>query len=66
MVENSTTSKVLADVLALASSLLALLNLPQLVICVAIRTGFTHRRNSDRAVTLLLVPMALLCGLFGW
>jgi hypothetical protein len=57
------------------TTLLALLNLPLLVICVAIPTAFADRRTSDLPAMLvllvgvtaaLLAATALLWWLFGW
>ncbi|MFM7167945.1 MAG: hypothetical protein ACKO3T_22095 [Planctomycetaceae bacterium] len=75
VVATSIASNFLADVLGQLTTLLALLNLPLLVICVAIPTAFADRRKSDRAATLLLIAggtaavlaaTALLWWLFGW
>lgn len=72
---STTSSSILTDVFAQATSLLTLLNLPLLLICALLPTGFADRRRSDLPVILVLlvggtaavlVAMALLWGLFGW
>jgi len=74
IITSSNNALALAAALAQITSLLALLNLPILVICLAMPTGFAERRKTDMPATIVLIAgvtvavvfaVVLLRGLLG-
>jgi hypothetical protein len=55
IITSSNNALALAAALAQITSLLALLNLPILVICLAMPTGFAERRKTDMPATIVLI-----------